>query len=93
MNLYYLNTPDEATMRGALIEAGAATEQEGALIPAAGITLDVIGPWYERTGGTDEEPVYTALPGWHFNVYSNALINWPESVTVTEPATPWRVLG
>lgn len=30
-------------------------------------SIDVIGVIYERTGGTDDEPIMTALPGWHVN--------------------------
>ena len=33
-------------------------------------SIDVIGIIYERTGGTDDEPVMTALSGWHVNVRS-----------------------
>lgn len=87
---YYLQTADEPTMLAALIEGGV-TDDEGN--PTEGHAVEVIGTWYERTGGTDEEPVMTQLPGWHFNVRSNELIQWPESVTVHEPRTPWRVWG
>lgn len=102
---YYLQTADEPTMRAALIEAGVATwelaeiDAEGnvtaqhALVPAEGHAVEVIGTWYERTGGTDDEPVMTQLPGWHVNVRSNELIQWPENVTVHEPRTPWRIFG
>lgn len=31
-------------------------------------SIDTIGIIYKRTGGTDEEPVMTALQGWHVNV-------------------------
>lgn len=68
------------------------TEHEMPEIPE-GATVDVIGTWSERTGGTDEEPVMTVVPGWHFNVRSAELIQWPESVTLAQPETPWRVWG
>lgn len=87
---HYLKTETEADMQAALIAAGI-TDAEGAL--QTGYVLDVIGIWTERTGGTDEEPVYTAVPGWHFNVRSVDLIEWPASVTVSAPVTPWRVWG
>lgn len=102
---YYLSTTDEAAMNAALIEANAATavlaqlNDTGEVIQGAGIqlakgiSLDVIGLMYERTGGTDEEPVMTAIPGWHFNVRSDAAIEWSVSVTQHEPKTPWRVYG
>jgi hypothetical protein len=54
--------------------------------------IDTIGIIYERTGGTDEEPVMTALDGWHVNVRSvdgedtSAL-----DAFVVTPLTPIRV--
>jgi hypothetical protein len=52
-------------------------------------SIDTIGVIYERTGGTDEEPVMAALAGWHVNVRG------PESEALTpfavEVATPCRV--
>ena len=87
---YYLQTADEPTMRAALIEAGV-TDDEGN--PTEGATVDVIGTWSERTGGTDEDPVMTVVPGWHFNVRSGAPIEWPENVVRAAPVSPWRVWG
>ena len=87
---YYLQTADEPTMRAALIAAGV-TDDEGN--PTEGHAVEVIGTWFERTGGTDDEPVMAQLPGWHVNVRSNELIQWPESVTVATPKTPWRIWG
>ena len=71
----YLRFTDEA-------EATAALEgYEG--------SIDTIGIIYERTGGTDEEPVMTTIPGWHVNVRG------PESETLVpftvDVATPYRV--
>ena len=52
-------------------------------------SIDTIGIIYKRTGGTDEEPVMTALPGWHVNVRG------PESEALkafaVNVATPMRV--
>jgi len=52
-------------------------------------SIDTIGIIYKRAGGTDEEPVMTALPGWHVNVRG------PESEALTqflvEVTTPIRV--
>lgn len=87
---YYIATSDEPTMRAALIEAGM-TDDEGNPLP--GHAIDVIGHWYERTGGTDEAPVYTELPGWHVNVRPSEPVEWPAGVTVAQPKTPWRVWG
>ena len=52
-------------------------------------SVDVIGVIYERTGGTDDEPVMTAIPGWHVNVRgpeSNSLAPF-----MVQVATPYRV--
>jgi hypothetical protein len=53
-------------------------------------SIDTIGVIYERTGGTDEEPVMTALQGWHVNVRgleSEALK--PFAVDVATPIRVW----
>lgn len=31
------------------------------------INVDVVGVMFERTGGTDEEPVFSEVPGYHVN--------------------------
>lgn len=74
---YYLSVPAEADMPEV---------PEGAV-------LDVIGIWSERTGGTDDDPVMTVVPGWHFNVRSGAPIEWPANVKQSQPVSPWRVWG
>lgn len=86
----YLQTADEAGMWAALDQLGFVSEHEGERY----ITVEhsIIGAWYERTGGTDEEPVMTQLPGWHFNLLlAEPPTEWPEGVTVHTPSTPWRV--
>lgn len=90
---YYLNTPDEATMLSALSQTGVATTSEEGLHPSDGVALDVLGHWYERTGGTDDEPVMEQVGGWHFNVRSEAPVEWTDGVTLQAPKTPWRVWG
>jgi len=53
-------------------------------------SIDTIGVIYERTGGTDEEPVMTALPGWHVNVrgpQSDKLT--PFAIQVSSPHRVW----
>jgi hypothetical protein len=53
-------------------------------------SVDTIGVIYERTGGTDEEPVMTALPGWHVNVRgpeSDKLT--PFDIQVSSPHRVW----
>lgn len=53
-------------------------------------SIDTIGVIYERTGGTDDEPVMTAIPGWHVNVRGPML---PElqayAVEVGSPFRTW----
>ena len=90
---YHLNTPDEATMMSALSQVGVTTTSEEGLQLSEGVALDVLGHWYERTGGTDEEPVMEQVGGWHFNVRSLQPIEWPETVIDSSPVTPWRVWG
>ena len=53
-------------------------------------SIDIIGVIYERTGGTDDEPVMTATPGWHVNVRGpeNELLV-PYMVQVTTPYRVW----
>lgn len=90
---YYLNTLDEASMLSALSQAVVATTSEEGLQLSDGVELDVLGHWYDRTGGTDDEPVMEQVGGWHFNVRSTKPIEWPETVNTTRPVTPWRVWG
>jgi len=84
---YYLQTADEESMTAALIAAGV-TDDEGN--PTPGHAVSVIGTWYEQPD-PEAEPV--AVPGWHVNVRCEAPLQWPESVTVHEPRTPWRIFG
>lgn len=84
---YYISAADEQTMRDALIEAGV-TDDEGN--PTPGHAVSVIGTWYEQPD-PEAEPV--AVPGWHVNVRSVELIQWPDTVTVATPKTPWRIWG
>ena len=90
---YCLNTLDEATMLSALSQAGVATTPEEGLHLSDGVALDVLGHWYERTGGPDDEPIMEQVGGWHFNVRSAHPIEWPETVNTASPVTPWRVWG
>jgi hypothetical protein len=67
------------------------TDEEQAIEALDGYegSIDTIGIIYKRTGGTDEDPVMTALLGWHVNVRG------PESEALTqfsvEVSTPIRV--
>ena len=92
MTPYYLQTTDEAAMWSALTEMGMVAEHEGERYITA--EHSIIGHWYERTGGTDEEPVMEPLPGWHFNLLlAERPEAWPVGVTEAQPVTPWRVWG
>lgn len=88
MTPFYLQTETEAGMWTALDQLGFATDGH--------ITVEhsIIGQWFERTGGTDEEPVMEPLPGWHFNLMlAEAPAEWPAGVTQHSPQTPWRIWG
>ena len=92
MTPHYLQTTDEAAMWAALDSMGLVSEHDGERY----ITVEhsVIGNWFERTGGTDEEPVMEQVPGWHFNLLlSVPPADWPDGVTAHDPSTPWRVWG
>ncbi len=80
----YLSFPDEAAANKVLY---------GAEDMPNFANIDTIGVIYKRTGGTDEEPVMTAIPGWHVNVRvvdEDDKTLQPFAVT---PATPMRVWG
>ena len=92
MTPFYLQTDTEADMWAALYQLGFVSEHEGERYITA--EHSIIGHWFERFGGTDEEPIMEQVPGWHFNLLlSEPPAEWPESVTVHEPSTPWRVWG
>lgn len=87
---HYIFAATEATLRLVLIELGLATlTEDGHLAPAEGVALDVLGTWYEDT--TDPEATPKALPGFHANLRTEQPIEWPPSITVHQPETPWRV--
>ena len=101
----YLKFTDEATAFAALYAPavrtvvtydaeGVATSTEevieGEFVTRYPHSIDTIGIIYERTGGTDEEPVMTAIPGWHVNVRGPMM---PElqayAVEVNSPVRVW----
>lgn len=90
MNDYFIRVSDEAALHVALLAAGAAVEQEGELLLAAGVDLDIIGTHYDRSG-TDDEPIFTARQGYYANVRAATALDWPAGISLPEPITPWRV--
>ena len=53
-------------------------------------SVDVIGVIYERTGGTDDEPVMTAKPGWHVNTRGSVTDEMQAyAVKVDTPVRVW----
>jgi hypothetical protein len=78
---YYLSFPDEAAANKVLY---------GAEDMPNFANIDTIGVIYKRTGGTDDEPVMTAIPGWHVNVRGpESLSLLPFAVEVTTPYRVW----
>lgn len=75
MTDYYLRFPDAQTADDLL------ADYQGA--------IDIIGVIQERTGGTDDEPVMTAIPGWHVNLRGPTIAGL-EAYSVT-PKNPVRV--
>lgn len=52
-------------------------------------SIDVIGVIYEQTGVKNNEPVMSAIPGWHVNVRGK-----PDKILskyAVEVATPYRI--
>jgi len=76
----------------------AVTDEEGNVTAEAYTTpnfanIDTIGIIYKRTGGTDEEPVMTAISGWHVNVRVVDEDDKALEPFQIHPATPMRVWG
>jgi hypothetical protein len=81
---YYLAFPDQAAADSVLY---------GAKDMPKFANIDTIGIIYKRTSGTDEEPVMTALPGWHVNVRVVSEDDTALQPFAVTPATPMRVWG
>jgi hypothetical protein len=80
---YYLSFPDEAAANKVLY---------GAEDMPNFANIDIVGVIYKRTGGTDEEPVMAAIPGWHVNVRvidEDDKILQPFAVTPAAPVRVW----
>lgn len=91
---YYLKAPTEADMNAALLAAGLIREDDGAIYPAEGVSLDVIGPIVKWDYGVDP-PVEIDYPEWHVNLRSYDLTEDQEAlllpVTIIPPEQPYRV--
>lgn len=90
----YLRAATEADMNAALIDAGLAYDNEGALTPAFGVSLDVIGPIVKWDYSVDP-PVEITYPEWHVNVRSyditEAQLAQLQPVIIVPPELPYRV--
>ncbi|MFJ3259837.1 hypothetical protein ACIPK7_06245 [Pseudomonas sp. NPDC086581] len=87
---HFISATDAATLHTVLTELGLATVgEDSGLIPAEGVALDVLGTWCEQPEDPEAPPV--VLPGYHANLRTEQPIDWPPSITVHQPETPWRV--
>lgn len=90
----YLKAADEAEMNAALIDAGLAYEEDGQLVPALFVSLDVIGPIVKWDYSVDP-PVEIDYPEWHVNVRSydltEAQMEQLQPVIIVPPEQPFRV--
>ena len=90
----YLKAADEAEMNAALIDAGLAYEEDGQLVPALFVSLDVIGPIVKWDYSVDP-PVEIDYPEWHVNVRSydltEAQMEQLQPVIIVLPEQPFRV--
>lgn len=93
---YYLKAPTEADMNAALIAAGLAYEDEGAVYPAFGVSLDAIGPITRTIGyAEDGNPITETFTEWHLNVRCSGLTPEAEAeieaFKIVPPNNPYRV--
>jgi hypothetical protein len=90
----YLKAATEADMNAALIAAGLAYEEDGTLVPAPFVSLDVIGPIVKMDYSV-EPPVEIDYPEWHVNVRSYDLTEEQlaelTDVIIIPPELPFRV--
>jgi len=105
VNTYFLKTPDEATLRAALLGAGYDFEGQYGLrftlpdwTPCENHTpgavrhdVDIVGVIYEQTG-TDRDgfPVMSPTPGFHANLTAHELHKALAPYQIEPPATPKR---
>ena len=80
MHTYYLRCiePDYPTMIALGTTLGViTTNEDGQIMATESGCWDYIGPIYERTGGTDEEPVLTAKTDADGNTYIHVNLRSP----------------
>jgi hypothetical protein len=94
----YLKAITEEAMKAALIAAELAYEdEEYGLLPASGISLDVIGPIVRVTGyDENDDPITVVYPEYHANlrVFSDLTdeqIDKLSGITIEAPVSPSRV--
>lgn len=90
----YLKATTEAEMNAALTQAGVLVDIDGELLPAVGVSVDVIGP-FTRIDNSVQPPVETYYPDWHVNVRSYDLtsdqLDMLAPFELPPPHTPFRV--
>lgn len=89
MKDFYLKFDNEVAAKAALIEAGFAADEDGNVYHEE-CAVDWVGIITRIVGGTEEEPVYEAVEGYHVNVRTWGDIEFPADMTL-HPATPVRV--
>lgn len=92
----YLRAADEAEMTDALVKAELAyLDEEKALQPANGVSLDVIGKIVKFDMTDPENPKPVEKEGWHVNVRAPSLTDEQtvlvEPFNILPPETPYRV--
>jgi hypothetical protein len=92
MSDFYLRAESEQALYAALESAGIVTREDDGVWVAPGYALDVIGPISRRIGGTDEEPIMQAIPGFHANLRGELSAEQIDLLPVIDaPQAPVRV--
>lgn len=91
----YLKALTQQDMEAALIAAQLAyKDEEYGLLPAASVSLDVIGP-ITKWDASVEPPLKTVYPEWHVNVRCGELTAEQEAAleafVIIPPEQPYRV--
>ena len=98
----YLKAVDEAAMNATLLSAGLIVEvsddEATILVPAPGISIDVIGPIIKVIGYDENgDPIFKKYPEWHVNLRCFSLTEEQEAaiehIKIVPPEVPYRVWG